>query len=195
MAIFAGAAGVKIPPAGQPAVDPAPIANGDPTAGTFTKYWYDFLLGLAKSVAAVPTSFSAHKNSVDQTISVAALDQKLTFGTALWNEGGYYSAANSRWTPPAGLVQLTACALVTTANAVDQIQIHISIYKNGSLLKLGDVLQTSGLAANIAPCASVLDKANGADFYEATIAIQVLTAGNRIVSGNPAFTFFQGTAL
>lgn len=193
MAIFAGATGVKIPPAGQPVVDPTLFGKDDPSAGTFTKYWYDFLLSLAKAVA--PTvSFSAHKNSVDQSITTTA-ETKLTFGSELWDDGGFFDAANSKWTPPAGLVQINARAFFLVANEVDQVQHYCAVYKNGSLYRLGESIASSGVAAGLSVGVSFTDKANGTDFYEFYVAVLSVVGGARTIFGSPTFTYFQGTAL
>lgn len=148
---------------------------------------------LAAAVAALQApavSFSAHKNGTNQTLTNVATDQKVTFTTEVWDTGGLYDAANSKWTPPAGLVQLVAQVFVSAAT--DQVQYHVSIYKNGALLKVGNVLEASG-ALNVSPNITVLDQANGTDFYEVTIALS--DSVSKAVAGAVAFTYFQGTAL
>lgn len=188
MAIFVSATGAKMPPAGQPAVNMG-ATPGDPSAGTLTKYWYDFLLSLAGKTR----SFSAHKNNVNQTISNTSAN-KITFGTERWDDGGYYDLTNSRWVPPAGLIQINARVVLLSTNAVDQVAHDLTFFKNGAAIGEGDTIGSSG-ATTLAIGGTLLDQATGTDFYEVFVTIADVSLGARTVFGGTAATYFQGLVL
>lgn len=145
---------------------------------------------LPPDLSAAPVSFSAHKNGTNQTLANVATDQKVTFTTEAWDTGGFYDAANSKWTPSAGLVQLTAQVMVLSAT--DQVQYYATIYKNGAQLKTGNSIGSSG-TINVSLHASVLDRASGTDYYEVFIAMT--DAVSKVISGGAIQTYFQGTVI
>ena len=135
-------------------------------------------------------SFHAHKNAVDQTdIAASGVPTKLTFGTEAWDVLGLFDAAtNHRWTPPQGLVRLTAAANFT-AGIVTDTAYTIMIYKNGALYKTIMSVQASG-TGGLLVSGSVLDNASGTDYYEVFVAGG--GAGTKTVAGAIASTYFQG---
>lgn len=137
--------------------------------------------------------FSAHKNATNQTGIPAnnASTVKITFTTEAFDHGSYYDTANSRWTPPAGRVRLTVSAYLS-AGAVDQAQSLIAVFKGGSLYKYVAISNASGTAGTVLN-GSCIDEANGTDYYEAFISKG--GAGDGTLSGNTAYTWFQGEIL
>jgi hypothetical protein len=138
------------------------------------------------STGAALASFSAHKNGSDQSVP-ASTATKLTFGTEVYDVGTAFSS--SRWTPPAGKVQITAQAQITFANTSRYF--ILSIYKNGSELKS---MPTRWAFADI--CAlniQIQDTANGTDYYE-VYAFHDDTA-SLSVEGDSQRTFFMGTMI
>jgi hypothetical protein len=138
------------------------------------------------TVTAARPYFSVHKNGVDQTGLLPATETKITFATEIEDVGGYF--ATSRWTPPAGIVELKA-SVAFTAGLVDQEVYFVGIYKNGSVFKYGQQSRESG-AASLAVSINVYDRANGGDFYEVYAA--GTGAGNKTVAGTAVNTWFQG---
>lgn len=137
--------------------------------------------------------FSANKNGTDQTGVPAnnASAVKITFTTEAFDYGSYYDTTNSRWTPPAGRVRLTISAYLSVG-AVDQAQSLLAIYKNGSLFKYVAISNASGTSGTVLN-GSCIDAANGTDYYEAYF--NKGGAGDGTLSGNTAYTWFQGNIL
>lgn len=162
-------------------------------ADTTTKHLvqYQKADGTATVAAAAKASFSAHKNGTNQTGITSGLETKLTATTEAWDIGGYYDAANSKWTPPAGKVRLSGGAYFT-ANVVDQAIYLAVIYKNNSALRYGPALTSSG-ATTQGVFVDIIDDANGTDYYE--LYVSGAGAGNKTVDGTASLTYFQGHAL
>lgn len=142
--------------------------------------------GVPVSLGSTVT-FSASKNGVNQT--GVTTDVKLTFGTEDWDVGGYYDAANSRFTPPAGKYELTVAAYFS-AGIADQEELVVYVYKNGTSHRWASV-RTSGVGA-IGNRVSAIVDANGTDYFE---AFATVTGSAKTVSGNAAATYFQGRAI
>lgn len=149
---------------------------------------------LANDIAASPASFSAHKNGTDQTGIVSDTPTKITFPTEAWDTGSYYDAANSRWTPPPGLVHITAVVRLS-AGLADGAYYAIMLYKNGSSLRDGVGLQARNVGIPLAPAISVIDVANGTDYYEVYLWPGGVSGGNKTAAGIAVWTYFQGHAL
>lgn len=153
---------------------------GDPTAalGAATKQYVDTRAG-----------FSAHKNGTDQTGIASVTQTKLTFTTEIFDTGGFYDAANSRWTPSAGKVIVSASAFLFSTLTTGGV-CEISIYKNGARYKSADIGAAGGFdGLNV----TVIDDANGTDFYEAYI--YGTTAGTFDVEGDAHATHFMGVRV
>ena len=133
--------------------------------------------------------FSAHKNATDQTGIANSTPTKISYTTELFDLGSYYDAANSKWTPPAGLVQISA-ALRFTAGVTDGGDVIIQVWKNGSLFRSGyDYASGAGSGA---ATISVTDQANGTDFYE---IYTVVVGTTMTVNGATANRWFTGVVL
>lgn len=126
-------------------------------------------------------AFSAHKNSVDQSVT-SAVYTKVTFGTAAINVGSFYSTGTSRFTPPAGYYRLSA-----TLNGTPELNPDVSFYKNGVLHKEWFTSGTVGQAS-----VTAIVSANGTDYFE------VYTYNSDavpVIDGDPVLTWFDGEAL
>jgi len=136
-----------------------------------------------------PSTFSAHNNGTSQTGIVPSTGTQLVLGTALYNVGGNYNTANSRWTPPPGPVSLIAGALFTTNVAATDNAV-LAIYKNGSDFRHGAIAYA--VSAGVAEAAiAIQDIANGTDYYEVWCFVGP-SAGNKATQGNPTFNYFMG---
>lgn len=135
--------------------------------------------------------FRANKNGTDQTGILSATLTKLTFTTEVFDIGGFYDAANSKWIPPAGRFWI-GCTVDMTAGAVDQAFSFIQLYKNGSGHLVGAVQASSGTGDCGLTGAWVVDS-DGNDEFE--IYIRGGGAGDKTVTGNVAYSYFQGHAL
>lgn len=147
-------------------------------------------LGASANPAWVMKGFRAHNNSVDQAGIAAATYTKVTFGSEFFDLGSHFDTTNSRWTPPAGLVQLNGTILVG-AGAQSAGTYVAKIIKNGS----ADVAAGTGTAVvgltTLAVCSvSCVDQANGTDYYE--LWFYGDSAGNLTIQHNPAHTHFSG---
>lgn len=147
--------------------------------------------GNVVDITAATTSmvaFSAHKNGVDQTGVPDITFTAVTFGTEIYDLGGFFSA--SAWTPPSGLVSLTATVIVTGTITAGS-QISLSIFKNGVNFR-----QTAAAQLLNAGGTTVVmeDLANGTDVYSVQVFVDV-TAGTATVLGGPNATYFMGHVI
>lgn len=137
---------------------------------------------LAPSVRA---SFSAHKNGTDQSIATSSAT-KVTFGTEIFDVGSAF--ASSTWTPPAGTVFI--CAHLTCSSVTAQYPIYLRIYKNGSQYKYAHGTADTAQAASAS--VSIIDQANGTDYYEVYVSS---TDGSYSVLGASYYSYFTGTMV
>lgn len=137
-------------------------------------------------------AFRAHKNGALPTRVTDITLTKVTFGTEAFDIGGYYDTATSKWTPPAGTVLVTANIALDNGMADQQYLLGL-IYKNGvEIARRGT--QVSGASTPPYVSVSVIDSANGTDYYEAYFYVSPGT-GPSEYSGASAYTFFQGAIL
>lgn len=144
---------------------------------------------LRNAQGAGVASFSANKNGTDQTGVTASTLVKVTFTTEQFDQGSYYDATNSVWTPPAGKVILCLGMHTSGTYAAGSLSYSI-IYKNGSAFKQSASAATVGASAS---AISAIDAANGTDYYEAYCFNQ--TTGDGTILGLTRVTFFMGSWL
>jgi hypothetical protein len=138
--------------------------------------------------ASTAATFSAHNNSVAQSIPDAAFT-KLTFSTEDFDTGAHFAA--DAWTPPAGKpVMLTG--VYTSAVSVAAAQMTVAVYKNGAEFKRGTEIAAQGAGAT-GSSVTCIDIPNGTDSYELW-AFQATGAAQN-TNGAPSRTYFQGTTL
>lgn len=99
---------------------------------------------------------------VDAQSLTTATFVKIVFPSASINVGGHYDEANSRWKPPAGIVELDA-SISFSGMTTGQL-VNACIYKNGTLLAR---TRRNCSAAIEGVSVSVMDEASGDDYYEA----------------------------
>lgn len=140
-------------------------------------------------------AFYAHKNGVDQTGMTHNAYTKVTFGTEKFDIGGLFDTTNSRWTPPAGLVQLNVSLWWSAhAQSTSSPSFVLKIIKNGS----ADVFAGVGTAVSGYPGTAIahvagVDLATGTDYYEVfAFGISDTAANNLQIDGNMAHTHFSG---
>lgn len=139
-------------------------------------------------VAAAQPGFSANKNLVNQAGIASGTPTLVTFGTELFDTGAYYNTANSRWTPPASKVAISAAVYlsgITSGTATE-----IAIYKNGALFQHSIVMPngtTTGAYINI------IDAANGTDYYE--VYVSGTTSTSITVDGAAYNSYFSGVVI
>lgn len=136
-------------------------------------------------------SFSAHRNSVNQTGITSATYTKFAPTTESWDYGAAFDAAsNYRWTPPlVGAVRIMATLWVSGCSAgTDAV---IAVYKNGVALRFGPraIVSSDNIAALHV---DVLDEADGDDYYEVFFRCTENSAGSITVNGTPSLSFMQG---
>lgn len=130
-------------------------------------------------------AFSAHKNTTNQTGIATTTFTKITFTTELFDQGSYYDAPNSKWTPPAGYVHMVIAAYLNTVTIGSPCV--VSLYKNGARFK-----DANFTAAGTGDCGivTVIDLANGTDYYEVYVYLTTATTGT--VIGDTYASFFMG---
>jgi hypothetical protein len=139
-------------------------------------------------------AFSAHKNGSNQTGIVTATFTKLTFETERFDTGSYYdnsaTASGSRWTPPAGRVLIMGAAFWSAGTIVGNF--ILSVFKNGVRL-VDQIANNDTAAALLGNNISIIDDANGTDFYE--LYGFGSTGTTLTVSGTASATYFMGYQL
>lgn len=133
-------------------------------------------------------SFSAVKAG-NQGGILSATETLITFPTEEWDDGAFF--ASNAWTPPAGKVALDAGVHFDAANMVDGASVYLTFYKNGAELKRGTTYRI-GAANAVVVIGSIIDEADGDDFYE--VYAFASGAGNKTVLASVG-TFFQGHML
>lgn len=166
------------------ATSAATAASGSATAAATSA------TNAAATLANSRFAFSARK-SADQTGIVAATPTKITFPTEVLDFGGYYDAANSRYTPPSGRYRLTA-GLAWSAGLVDARQVTVEIRKNGAVFRVYGV-QVSGTTDSALVSGSCLVEANGTDYFE--VYGTGFGTGDKTVALTTTMTFFEGEAI
>lgn len=144
----------------------------------------------AAASAAPRVAFMAHRNNSDQTGIATGVATKVAANSQVFDQGGFYSTATARWTPSAGRYRITGAALFSAA-VVDQQQYRAMVYKNGALFRQSIVLASG--TADVTALVSASDVANGTDYYE--FFVQGAGTGSKTISGAPADTWFEGSAL
>ncbi len=137
-------------------------------------------------------SFSAHKNGVAQGSIPHDQDTKITFTTEAWDDGGYYDAANSKWTPPAGKYRISCHLGVDGTNVIERGALHIWLYKNGGQHKAINIIRANELASVYAS-GSVLVEADGDDYFE--IFMLCAGTGDLNINGIVRDHFWQGEEI
>lgn len=137
-------------------------------------------------VGSVFAGFSAYK-AADQTGIATVTWTKVTFPTEEYDQGSYYDAANSKFTPPAGYYRVSA-GVIFTAGVVDQADMRFAVYKNGTAAKFAYAPAASGSGAQGAVIAVDM-QLNGTDYME--IFAYAGGPGTKTIGGGQAFTYFQ----
>ena len=136
--------------------------------------------------APVPVGFSAHKNGVDQTGFPHATITKVTFGTELYDLGPFYDTTLSRWTPPSGIVSISA-GIHVPVTVLTPGHTNVYIYKNGVAFKttFGQNVGIEGITS-----ITISDKASGTDFYE--VFVSSPSGSTYMVAGGTTVSWFMG---
>jgi len=148
---------------------------------------------LRHKIRPVGYGFFAFK-SAGQSGLVHNTYTKITFNTERFDIGNYYDTSTSRWTPPAGLVLITAASYADSAGASNSTS-ATAIAKNGSIyLQSLDFGGVAGAVPNNP--IFLIDSCNGTDFYEVYDFYQSATAANDgHVDSNPIQTYFSGMLI
>ena len=143
----------------------------------------------AAAEAAVATlrakGFQAIKTA-DQTGIASATVTKVTFPSEIEDTDGWYNAATSEFTPPAG-VYLIEASLQFSAGVVDGYGFRVILNKNGSTFRQKLVVASSAITVH--PSISCFVKANGTDVF--TVYAYGEGAGNKTVAGEESTTSFS----
>lgn len=136
-------------------------------------------------------SFSAHKNGTDQSGIPADTFTKVTFPTTVFQEGSYYDATNSIWTPPGGPV-LISCNIDFNTGVTLGGAMIVSIFKNGARFK--DLIEgRAGATGTTGTGGTIIDEATGTDTYE--IYTYVETGATATISGASYTTHLHACIL
>lgn len=128
--------------------------------------------------------------SANQTGIADSTYTKIQFDTEAWDVGACYdNATNYRWTPPAGKVALTVAAHTTGTISAGSL-CCAQIYKNGAIFAQATP-NHAVIANDNRSSVTATDNANGTDYYEAYVYIDVSASTGMI--GNSSFlSYFTG---
>lgn len=132
-------------------------------------------------------AFLANKNGVNQNAIVGSV--KITFPNEVFDQGGYYDAASSKWTPPAGKYRVTAAFSVKISGGAATT---IEIRKGGVGIARGFFQTTGGLTNH--PTATILFETDGTQDIE-VYAVQVDGTFSGNILGLITDTYFCGEAI
>jgi FlaG/FlaF family flagellin (archaellin) len=138
-------------------------------------------------VSVAKPSFSAVLTS-NMTGFPSNSNSKVTVNVEEWDDGGYYDATNSKWTPPAGKGRISA-SVYFSSGLVDQAQYQVVLYKNGAAYKVLETTLGSGTTGT-GPNGSASFSANGTDYFE--LFAYKGGAGTGTILADPTITYFQG---
>ncbi|WP_319414424.1 sialate O-acetylesterase [uncultured Cohaesibacter sp.] len=133
-----------------------------------------------------PVTFKANKNGVLQEITPANTYTKVTFANELYDRGGCYNAATSRFTPPPAEYDFKLRVMLSGTIAVgDALELHL--YKNGVICDSKTERAAAAGSQTVDFC--VEDRANGTDYYE----VYVRAPGVVNVLGGTSNTSFSAS--
>jgi hypothetical protein len=145
-------------------------------------------LGLTSAAAAFVASLTA-----SQTGNSVGIDTLIAWNNAALNAGGYFDTANHRWTPPAGIVCLSAqVRFDNNTGGAAGVLLFLKVRKNGAVLANGQVaMPTAGSTVVTILC---LDQANGTDSYD-LVAFSQAASGTFDISSSATANHFQGFVI
>lgn len=186
----AGSASSAVTSAGSAAGSASSAATSAASASSSASAAAASASSAASTLANSRRAFSARK-SADQTGILTATATKLTFPTEIFDFGGFYDAANSRFTPPAGRYRLSAGAGWSTGT-VDGRQVTVEIWKNGAVYRVFGA-QVSGTTDSALVSGDCLVEADGTDYFE--VYGTAFGVNNKTVVGTVSVTYFEGEAI
>lgn len=164
------------------------IVSGAATGGaqgTGTVNATDYYDDGVKLMSSANSSFSAHKNGSDQTVSTG-IQTDVTWSTEIYDTGSNFAA--NVWTPPAGKVSMS-CGLSVQATTVTLVV--VTIQKNGADFKRLGYFASAGTSVDA--FINIQDSANGTDAYKVTVT--ATGTGTIKVLGVSTDTFFMGSMI
>lgn len=140
------------------------------------------------------SSFSAYNGGAGSTIISINTWTKASLPNTVFNIGSNYNTSLSRWTPTSGRVIMTAqVQLFSSGFSAAPATGFIAIYKNGSALKQNDFnyINSSDQVATININITVMDAANGTDYYEMYVFSTEIPGYNN----DATLTYFSGSEI
>lgn len=138
--------------------------------------------------------FQANNSGAAQTGIADNVATKVNFGTEEFDNGGFYNAGTSTWTPPAGPIRISASIRISGTFAANDV-IQAILAKNGSAFKRNVAGFQSSTTSSQTLSIVALDVANGTDAYT------ILAQGNTTAGGTVDMvqaaeqTFFSGEQI
>lgn len=145
----------------------------------------------ARIVSGRKVGFLANKNNTNQTKDINSNLDKVTFTNEVFDEGGYYDAAESKWTPPAGRYQITVQAGIRIGTGYRTA--FVLLYKNGALHRKSPGNWSDTDNADLLDQISVPIEANGTDYFEVYVAVDAISG--TIIPGDIQRVWFSGHAI
>jgi|GEM_PF-7012713 len=163
----------------------APCAAADIAVGQLATCLYDGTDMVLIAWSRRAKGFQAIKTA-DQTGIASATPTKVTFPSEIEDTDGWYNAATSEFTPPAG-VYLIEARLQFSAGVVDGSDFRVILNKNGSTFRQKLVVARGTVTVH--PDISCFVKANGTDVF--TVYAYGAGAGTKTVAGEESTTTFS----
>jgi len=147
-------------------------------------------LGANKIQTTAQPCFRAAKSGNQGSIANQTAT-KVTFTSETYDIGSYYDAANSKWTPPAGLVCISTGLYATGVSLGASSPMAIAVYKN--LSPLNQLTWAGGVSTFSGNNLFLIDRANGTDYYE--VYFYGTTGSSLTIDATASSTYFEGVAL
>lgn len=165
----------------------ANLSSGQWLAGNIYVLQYDGtyfrIINRTLASAGSAASFRAEKSG-SQSLG-SATSTKVTFDTEIFDNGAYFDTANSRWTPPSGIVMLGGQIDLNVTSGTATVFLR----KNGTNVAEFEAMASGDTYDKVN--FSYLDTCDGDDYYEVFVTT---TAGTQSVTASvtSVTTFFWG---
>jgi hypothetical protein len=134
----------------------------------------------------------AHRNGTDTAAILSATWTQVSFATEEYDFENTYGTGTFRITPKAGPARIRAQVRVDSG-IVDGSPLTIALRMNGGATAVAEYQVTPGSTSPIALPVEWSGIASGTDYFE--VWVYLAGAGNKVVSGQQRYTFFEGAAL
>lgn len=133
--------------------------------------------------------FLAHKNGTPQVLPAPVLDNPISFGATLFNDGENYDVATGRFAPPSGVYMIGAS--LNIVNPQDGGKYYAVIRQNGLQFCLLNPSRMSGSGDTLGTQCHGLVACDGHQYFE-VICQHSNDSGTKTIDGQQSASWFYG---